>query len=139
MKRFVYFQPNEKNSSGGAEDCVIRALCRAFDRTWLEVFDELTDAAREQYHLPTSREVFETILKKHGYEYWGLEKDKRCTVNRFAAQHEDGIYILLCRAGLQEHLVTVADGLVYDNRDGGNREVKGFYRKNCTEGNGYGR
>ena len=25
MKRFVYFQPNEKNKSGGAEDCVIRA------------------------------------------------------------------------------------------------------------------
>lgn len=127
MKRFVYFQPNEKNKSGGAEDCVIRALCRALDKDWLTVFDELTGVARDMYRLPTSREVYETILAKYGFCYIGLNREERCVVNRFAAKYEKGIYILLCRAGLQEHLVTVVDGMVYDNRDGGNREVKGYY------------
>jgi len=42
-----YYQPNKKDLKDTYEDCVIRALTKALDMEWLEVFDELHPIARE--------------------------------------------------------------------------------------------
>ena len=40
-RNFKYFQPNEKDIRDNYGDCVVRALCKAFDKSWLETYDLL--------------------------------------------------------------------------------------------------
>lgn len=46
-KHYKYFQPNDKDKKDEQSDCVIRALCKVMNKTWLEVFDELLPIARD--------------------------------------------------------------------------------------------
>lgn len=36
-KHYKYFQPNDKDKKDDQSDCVIRALCKVMNKTWLEV------------------------------------------------------------------------------------------------------
>lgn len=45
MKKYKYYQPNEKDLKDSYGDCTIRALTKTTGKTWLQIFDELTDIA----------------------------------------------------------------------------------------------
>ena len=90
MKRYKYYQPNKKDLKDKYGDCVVRALTKVLDKEWVEVFDELVPIAREIQSMLGMKIVYETYLKRQGFQYVGISNkkgSKRPTVESFAKDH----------------------------------------------------
>lgn len=60
---FKFYQPNNKQEI--AYDCVIRALSKVFNKSWLEIFDELVKIARDLQVVPNEDKCFNEYLKAY--------------------------------------------------------------------------
>lgn len=129
-KTYQYFQPNKKDLKDKFGDCTIRALCKALDKEWFEVFDLLIPYEREfqcpfsGFTLEMQKPVFEAL----GFNYYGISNakgSKRPTVEQFAKAHKSGVYVL----NVAHHLVTVVDGRYYDTWDCGHKSLYGYFEK----------
>jgi hypothetical protein len=122
--RFKYYQPNPKKHECG--DCVVRAIAKAITYDdWQDAFDMLVMEASRQCRMPNEKEVYKTILEKHGFEYHGISNakgTKRPKVSEFAGKHK-GIAVLR----LANHLVAVEDGYYWDIWDCGNKSLYGYW------------
>ena len=130
MNNYVKYNPNDKKNRAG--DCVIRALCKALDKSWLEVFDLLVEEARKQQDVPNSREVYEQVLLNHGFVYNKISNargTRRPRVSEMAKQATSPIVM-----NVANHVVTACDGKYYDLWDSGNKCLYGYYTKGeCHE------
>lgn len=126
--RWKYFQPNKKDLKDKYGDCVIRAIAKATEKEWLEVFDELIPYAREIQAIPNSKTVYEKYLADIGFTWHGIKAvkgKKKPTPQTFYKDYPNGTYILR----LAHHLVTVVDGYFYDKWDCGTHSVYGYWTK----------
>jgi len=128
---FVKENVNPKNRLVG--DCVIRAIAKAEDKPWLEVFDTLTEIARATFNVPSDKKVYKQYLKKYDkidvFKYVdggkvsvvnGVKKietkiKKRYTVDDVCKMK--GTYII----SIAHHLTVASNGKLYDTWDCGNR------------------
>lgn len=127
--RYVYFQPNSKDIKDKVGDCQIRALAKALNKTWLEVFDIITPICREQQVM----DIFSCDLSKTkeamanlGFIYTGVTNKKgtkRPTVDSFAKEHRTGTYVVT----VAHHVVAVVDGKYFDTWDSGSCSLYGYY------------
>ena len=127
MERFRYYQPNEKDLKDKYGDCVIRALTKVLNKSWIEVFDELLPIAREVQTMPNTNPVYEKYLQNKGFEYNGVSNKKgrkRPTIEEFAKSHREGTYIVR----VAHHLVAVVDGLYYDTWNSGKKSMYGYWK-----------
>lgn len=128
-KNFKYYQPNEKDIKDEYGDCVLRALTKAVNKTWLEVFDELIVIAREVQAMPNNKHTYEKYLVDiKGFTYKGISNkkgSKRPSVTEFAKEHRTGTYVVR----LAHHIVTIVDGIYYDTWDSGNEKMYGYWEK----------
>ena len=130
--RFVYYQPNDKDIKDKVGDCQIRALSKALDKTWVEVFDLITPICREQQVMDIfSCDLAKTkeALARLGFTYTGVSNKKgtkRPTVDGFAKTHKEGTYI----ASVAHHCVAIVDGKYYDTWDCGYKPMYGYYELN---------
>lgn len=125
MTEYVYYQPS-KHKDG---DCVVRAVCKATDMEWFDVYDELCRIGRKLQRMPNSDKTYKKMLVDRGFEYCGLKMEKgskRLTVKEFARKHKKGTYVLRV-AG---HVVTVVNGKYYDIFDSGDYCVYSYFWKN---------
>lgn len=125
---YKYYQPNKKDLKDKYGDCVIRALTKALDMKWLEVFDELLPLARELQCMPNGKSTYEVYLKNKGFTYIGISNkkgSKRPTVKSFTKDHKEGTYFLI----LANHVVTVKDGIYYDTWDCDDCCLYGYWEK----------
>lgn len=126
---YKYYQPNKKDIKDQYGDCVIRALTKALNMEWLEVFDEITPLSRELQIPFNVKPCYETYLTKvKGFTYKGISNTKgtkRPTVSTFAKEHKEGTYILR----VAHHLVAVVNGHYYDTWDSGNKSLYGYWTK----------
>lgn len=125
---YQYYQPNKKDIKDEYGDCVIRALTKAVQAGWLQIFEDLLPYARELQCMPNGKPCYERYLKDKGFTYCGISNKKgsqRPTVRSFANEHKIGVYILR----VAHHLVTVVDGVYYDTYDCGNKALYGYWMK----------
>lgn len=128
MKRYKYYQPNKKDLKDRQGDCVVRALTKVMNKTWLEVFNELIPYAIEIQCMPNSKTCYESYLKDNGFEYHGISNrkgSKRPTVESFTKEHKTGTFFL----NVANHVVSVVDGIYYDTWDSGQCCLYGYYEK----------
>lgn len=128
MKRYKYYQPNKKDLKDRQRDCLVRALTKVMNKTWLEVFNELIPYAIEIQCMPNSKTCYESYLKDNGFEYHGISNrkgSKRPTVESFTKEHKTGIFFL----NVANHVVSVVDGIYYDTWDSGQCCLYGYYEK----------
>ena len=128
MKRYKYYQPNKKDIKDRQGDCVVRALTKVMNKTWLEVFNELIPYAIEIQCMPNSKTCYESYLKDNGFEYHGISNkkgSKRPTVESFTKEHKAGTFFL----NVANHVVSVVDGIYYDTWDSGQCCLYGYYEK----------
>lgn len=128
-KRFVYYQPNEKDLKDKFGDCTIRALSKALGVTWLEAFDlAIPICRREQVtnifggDLNLRKKMLEELV----FSYTGVSNKrgtKRPTVDSFAKDHPKGRYICT----VANHEVAVVDGKFYDTWDSGDCSLYGYF------------
>lgn len=99
------------------DDCVIRAIAKAFDTDWLTAFDWLTEEARGAYDVLEANHVWIKFLEKQGFRMYAIPYScPDCySVRAFAADHPRGTYIV----GDGRHVVTVIDGDWYDSWNSG--------------------
>ena len=127
MKNFVYFQPNKKDLKDDYGDCVVRALCKVLDKTWIEVFDLLVEKARVSQCMPNGKEAYAGVLKDFGFVYHGVSNKKGTTrplVKQFAKQTQAPAV-----ARTAHHLTACVDGKFYDTWDSGDRSMYGYWIK----------
>lgn len=130
MKRtnFEYYQPNQKDIKDKYGDCVIRALTKVLDKSWVEVFDELVPIAREIQTMPNCKPAYEEYLKSKGFTYQGISNkkgSKRPTVESFTKEHPTGTYYL----NVANHCIAVVDGKFYDTWNSGYKSLYGYWIK----------
>ena len=121
---FKFFNPNPEGRSVG--DCVIRAITKATDKSWDQVYIELCLQGFIFCDLPSANSVWGAYLRRQGFiKYLIPDYCPECyTVEDFAKDYNKGTFIL----GTGEHVVTVVDGDYYDSWDSG-REVPIYYFK----------
>lgn len=127
-KVYQYYQPNKMDLKDQYGDCVIRALTKAMDLEWLEVFDQMQPLSRELQVPFNCKPCYEKYITSKSFSYVGVSNkkgSKRPTVKQFANQHREGVYILR----VAHHLVTVVDGIYYDTWDSGHKSLYGYWIK----------
>lgn len=125
---YQYYQPNEKDIKDKYGDCVIRALTKVLNKSWVEVFDELAPIAREIQCMPSMKTCYEAYLKQKGFKYYGISNkkgSKRPTVESFTKEHKKGTYYL----NVANHCVSVVDGKYYDTWNSGYKSLYGYWTK----------
>lgn len=107
------YNPNPRGLNTG--DCVIRALSKAFNDSWENIFVSLNREALAMCDMPSSNRVWSRYLTKRGYTKRLITDgcDDCYTVARFCREKPYGTYIL----ALDKHVVCVKDGDVYDTWD----------------------
>lgn len=110
-KHQVYYNANPKKNETG--DCVIRAFAIAFDKTWYQVFDELTALARQEATIMDADDCWKPYLAKQKVEpVQTIRKGKHLWKDgtAFVKAHNEGRYILQ----MANHLSVSVDGVIYD-------------------------
>ena len=117
--RWQYYNPNPKELVTG--DCTIRALCKALDKDWDDVYIMTSAIGQIMKEMPSANRVWGAVLKDNGF----ARRDAldvlppKFTVKDFCDAFPDGVYVL----GLDGHVVTVIDGIYYDTWDSGNMRI----------------
>ena len=111
---FEYYNANPLNKY--EEDCVIRALSCATNRSWDEVYDELSDLAQQNGTMMDSRQFVRAYLDKK-YERINYPPYKVIDVAKMFVRN-----VLLCTT--KGHIVCIKYGTIYDTFDPSDRIVE---------------
>lgn len=126
---FTPYNPNPRGINTG--DCVIRAICKAMDKTWEKVYTELTVKGLQEAMWGDTNTVWERYLKEHGFVKELLPNTcPDCyTIADFSNEHKTGTFIVATGT----HVVTVKDGNYFDTWDSGYLIPSYYFR--LEEGN----
>lgn len=116
------YNPNPLSVTVG--DCSVRALCKALDKPWEEVYTEIVLQGFMMCDMPSSNAVWGAVLRKYGYSREALPTDcPECyTAEEFAVDHPKGTYVL----SFSGHVATVVDGNLYDAWNS-SKEIPQYY------------
>ena len=122
----MFIKYNANPAGRRTSDCVIRAICIALNKPWLEVSDELYGIARREYSVTCDDNVWGRYLYSLGFEPFLLPFScPECvTINEFTKYYPVGRYII----GTGKHAVAIIDGNYYDSWDSGNEIPTFFWR-----------
>ena len=118
---YIFYNPNPKGSNIG--DCVIRALTKACDMTWDDVYLDLMLLGFVMKDMPSANHVWGTYLMHNGFQRFALPNTcPDCySVSDFCNDHPKGTYVLATGS----HVIAIIDGNYYDSWDSG-REVPAY-------------
>ena len=111
--RYKYYNANSKGNF--VNDCVIRSISVAENKTWGETYDELSRIAKRNGILLDDVNFVEPLLD---YRYDRTRFNAR-TVGEFAQEYPYGVYLVT----MLGHITAIIDGTIYDTFDCRNREI----------------
>ena len=123
---YSYFNPNPvKNKRVG--DCVVRAISKALDMSWEDVYVALTIEGYIVGDLLSSNAVWGDYLKSKGFirDIIPFECPGCYGLLEFANEHPKGTYVV----GTGSHAICVQDGIIYDAWDSSNEVPIYYYKK----------
>lgn len=121
----IYYNPNPFKKEVG--DCVVRALCKATERSWKDVYLELCSLGLELGDMPSGDETWKAYLIKNGFSYVPCKVkkgQKRPKVNNIKIPKGQPAVLRV-----SNHLVTIVDNKFYDLWDSGECSVYGYWIK----------
>lgn len=122
---YRYFNLNPLGKSVG--DCTVRAIAKATNKSWIDIYYDLCDKGAELADMPSSNAVWGAYLYDIGFRRKTMPNTcPDCySVADFANDHQYGIYIL----ALSGHVVCVIDGVIYDAWDSSNETVIYYWER----------
>lgn len=122
---YIYENPNPENKVVG--DCVIRAISILLNKSWEEIYDDLTEQGRMMYDMPSSNEVWAEYLYSKGFTRKIIpDTCPACyTIWQFCEDHPIGKYLLATGS----HVVAVINGNYHDSWDSGNEVPIYFFKR----------
>lgn len=105
-----YYNPNPQGKITG--DCVIRALSKAFNKSWGTMYSELCGQGMLMADMPNANAVWGKYLDEHGWERFPIPNTcPNCyTFGDFAKDHDQGTFVLATGT----HTATIVDGELFD-------------------------
>ena len=123
---WIQYNPNPVGRFVG--DCAVRAVAKALDLDWETAYVLLSFNGYLMGDIVASDAVTGATLREHGFYRTAISNDlpSDYTVEDFARDNPHGTFVL----GLGGHIVTIADGDIYDSWDSSN-EIPQYvwYRK----------
>ncbi len=108
---FRYLNKNPK--ARHTEDCVLRAVSLAQDKTWDKIYDELSELAKERGMLFSDAEFVEDYLDSLYERTCYKNNGFAMTVGEYVESHPEGTYLVTMRG----HITCVKNGILYDTFD----------------------
>lgn len=123
-KPYEYYNPNPVGKRTG--DCVVRALCKALDSDWIDVYMGLCLDGIGVGDWGNTNSVWSAYLRKRGFEREVIPNTcPDCyTIEDFASDHPEGTYVVATGT----HAVCVKDGTIYDTWNS-SKEIPTYYFK----------
>lgn len=122
------YNANNRGTSTG--DCVKRALSFAFNIPYIKISQELNAKMKELRadSYKTCR-VYDYVILDHGGSKSKKPDRRDMTLNEFADQFNSGTYLVTTgdKPNTYNHIVCVADGVVYDSWDSRKAYVYEYY------------
>lgn len=107
-------------------DCVIRAIAKALEKPWEDIYIELCLQGFLLGDLPSSNAVWSAYLKRKGFKRHTIEDCPDCyTVEDFCQDHPKGVYVI----GTGSHAVCAVDGNYYDAWQSGGETPVYYFEK----------
>ena len=108
-----------------ANDCVVRAIAVATERSWQDVYADLCKMGRILCDMPSSNAVWGMFLEEEGYKMRTLpDTCPRCMTGRaFVDRFPDGRYIV----GTGQHAVAVSEKNYFDTWDSGDEIINTYW------------
>ena len=125
--RCKYYNPNP--SKRKVDDCVVRALCKATDKDWNEVYKRLCEIGLEEKAMPNEQVCYEKFLYENGFVKMKISNkkgSKRPIVSEMALRSEDG-KAYVCQVA--NHLVTAKDGSYWDTWESADNCFYSYFTK----------
>lgn len=122
---YQYFNPNPDGKNVG--DCVIRAICKAFDYDWEKAYIQMCLQGFIMHDISASDSVWGAYLRNHGFKKHVLPNicPECYTLKEFAENSPYGTFVVKT----DDHVTTVVNGIYYDSWDSGNKVVIYYYQK----------
>lgn len=105
-------------------DCTVRAISLATNRSWDETYEELSKFAQAQATMLDEVAYIDEYLERRYEKICGCKNRYRITVGEFVEQYPHGTY-LITMAG---HITCCIDGCIYDTFDPRDRFVWGAFK-----------
>ena len=115
---YRYF--NKNSHKNNISDCVIRSLAVLTNRTWREVYDELSDLAGDEGLMFENAEFVEDYLDERYDRVPHISK----TVGEFSQEYPIGKYAVT----MPNHITAIIDGDIIDSFDPSNRVIRCVWR-----------
>ena len=106
-----YHNSNPKKRE--VNDCVIRAISKAENKTWDEVYSELSTLAQNQRILLDDMRFVEPYLDSKYERVCYKCNGCRMTVGDFINKNQEGTYLIT----MQGHITCVKNGVLFDTWD----------------------
>lgn len=123
----MFIKSNPNPNGMYVEDCVIRAIAIATNRSWDDIFVHLCLQAFIMKNMPSVNKVWGNYLSSIGFERYLLPNTcPECyTVRDFCHDNPEGIFILATGS----HVIAVIDGDYYDAWDSGDEMPVSVWRR----------
>ena len=108
---------NVNKNNNFVNDCVIRAISVAENRSWGDTYDDLSRIAKKNGILLDDVNFVEPLLD---YRYDRVKTHPDDTVQNILEDYPIGTYLVTMRG----HITVIIDGVVYDTFDCRDRVVK---------------
>lgn len=120
----MYIKSNPNPDNLMTEDCTIRAISIATDKSWDETYIDVCIKGFVMKRMPSTNSVWAEYLKDQGFSRHIIpDTCPHCyTVRDFCGEYFKGTYVL----GTGSHAIAVIDGNYYDAWDSGD-EVPLYY------------
>lgn len=116
---YKYYNANANNNF--VNDCVIRAISVAENRSWGDTYDDLSRIAKKNGILLDDVNFVEPLLD---YRYSRIKTYPRDTVQDIIEDHPHGTYLVT----MNGHITVIKNGIVYDTFDCRDRLVKNVWK-----------
>lgn len=123
----MYIKTNPNPEEKTVDDCTIRAIALATDKTWEEVAAHTFCMAFDAHDMPSSNKIWSQYLMGLGWRRKSLpDTCPACyTFEDFAQEHPKGTFIV-CGDG---HVACVKDGNLLDNWYSGDETAYHYWMK----------
>jgi hypothetical protein len=105
-------------------DCTVRAISYATNRSWDKVYRELSEFAQVLGTMPDDVVYIDSYLAENFIKVYGCKYCNKITVGEFVKKHPTGTYLIT----MSGHITCAKNGIIYDTFDPSERFVWGAYK-----------
>ena len=119
---FRYYNANPLGRR--VNDCTVRAISLATERSWDETYEELSKFAQAQAIMLDETAYIDEYLERKFEKICGCKGNVKITVGDFVEKNPVGTYLIT----MNGHITCCIDGCIYDTFNPKDRIIWGIYK-----------